>query len=64
MHYKFLSFGATEDRIRNLCGELSAEQDPEKINQLAIALRAELHNYIEELRSKMSAFPLKSPFDK
>jgi hypothetical protein len=45
-----------EQRIRELCTELLAEKNPERIEVLAAQLRAAFHRYVEETRGKVAAF--------
>ena len=47
-----------EDRIKKLCGEFVAEQDPEKSRELSEQLRTELHRFIESLRARVAQYPI------
>ena len=50
-----------EDTIRELCNQLLAERDEEKAQALAARLRAELHDYIEQLRTNLALFSPPEP---
>jgi hypothetical protein len=47
-----------EDRIRKLCAEFVAEKNPEKSRELSEQLRAELHQFVEILRAKVTHYPI------
>jgi hypothetical protein len=47
-----------EDRIRKLCAEFVAEKNPEKSRELSEQLRAELHQFVEMLRAKVTQYPI------
>jgi hypothetical protein len=47
-----------EDRIRKLCAEVIAESDPERARELSRELRMELHDFIAELRARVSSYPV------
>jgi len=48
----------TEDRIRDLCAELAATSDPEQQIFIVAKLREELHRHIEQLRIRLSEYPI------
>jgi len=45
-----------EDSIKDLCDRLLAEQDEARARDLGHKLRAALHEYVEQTRSKILAF--------
>ena len=47
-----------EDRIKKLCSEFVAEKNPEKSRELSEQLRAELHQFVEMLRAKVTHYPM------
>jgi hypothetical protein len=47
-----------EDQIRSLCTQILAAKDDDEIRQAVVALREALHRYIENLRLRVSDYPI------
>lgn len=47
-----------EDRIRKLCSELLGKKGDEEFGPLVVELREALHQHIESLRERFSAYPV------
>lgn len=47
-----------EQRIKDLCTELMASRDPDRIEQIGEELRHAIHQHIETLRTEAQEFPM------
>ncbi len=46
-----------ERRIKELCRELMASQDPDRIEEIGNELRYAIHQHVENLRLEVTALP-------
>jgi hypothetical protein len=46
-----------EDKIRSLCQRIVAEQNEGKATSLIVRLRDELHQHVEQLRTRLGRYP-------